>query len=108
MKRFPVKVTIDRPVGYQDSYGTIYPLNYGFVPGVLAGDGEEQDVYVLAKAPLPLKRFTGEVIAIVHRHDDVEDKWVATESDRNFTKAEIAQQVAFLEDYFDSEIEMLD
>ena len=25
----------------------VYPINYGYIPGVLGGDGEELDVYVL-------------------------------------------------------------
>ena len=41
-----VHVVVDRPVGYR--HGTIlYPINYGYLPGIMGGDGEEQDAYIL-------------------------------------------------------------
>ena len=44
-----VTVTVDRPLGsfhpkYPDLY---YPVNYGYIKGVMALDGEEQDAYIL-------------------------------------------------------------
>ncbi len=44
-----VKVVVDRPLGsYHPKYKDIYySVNYGFVEGVLAPDGEEQDAYIL-------------------------------------------------------------
>ncbi len=44
------QVIIDRPIGYIDKFGNQYPINYGYVPNLLAGDGEEQDVYIISKA----------------------------------------------------------
>ena len=43
-----VSGTIDRPVGsaHPRHLEMIYPINYGYVDGVFAGDGAEQDVYV--------------------------------------------------------------
>lgn len=108
MRCFDVHVVIDRPIGYQDDYGNVYPVNYGFVSGRLAGDGEEQDVYVLTETIEPLTTFNGTVIAIVHRHDDLEDKWVAASAGGVFTPEEIWEKVVFLEQYFDTVIEMLD
>ena len=100
-----VTVFIDRPMGtchpkHKDIY---YPVNYGYIPGVIAGDGEEQDAYVLGVSE-PLQEFTGVVIAIIHRFDDVEDKWVAAPDGVTFTKEEILEQVKFQEQYFQSEI----
>jgi inorganic pyrophosphatase len=106
MKRFTITVTMDRPVGYQDAYGNRYPINYGYVAGLFAGDNEEQDVYIL-DIDKPLKTFTGEIVAIIHRKDDVEDKWVAAASGQRVTKEEIWVQVKFIEQYFDSTIELL-
>lgn len=103
--RKKVKVIIDRPKGYIDSYGNKYPLNYGYVPGIIAGDGEEQDAYVLGIYD-PIEEFTGEVIAIIHRKNDVEDKWVVSNK-KNISKKEIEEATYFLEKYFDSEIEMI-
>ena len=96
-----VKVTIDRPLGtyhpkHKDLY---YPVNYGFVEGMLGGDGEYQDAYVLGPTE-PLTEFTGKVIAIIHRLNDVEDKWVVAPTEMAFTKEEIYNQVQFQERYF--------
>ncbi len=44
------QIIIDRPIGYIDKFGNQYPINYGYVPNLLAGDGEEQDVYIISKA----------------------------------------------------------
>ena len=44
-----VKGVIDRPIGrHHPRYSEmIYPINYGYIEGVIADDGEEQDAYVL-------------------------------------------------------------
>lgn len=72
-----VTVTVDRPLeSYQPKHKDIYyPINYGYIEGLVAPDGEEQDVYVLG-VDKPVDRFTGQIIADVHRNDDVEEKWV--------------------------------
>lgn len=102
-----VKVTVDRPLGnrhpeYAESY---YPINYGYVAGVMSPDGEEQDAYVLG-VDVPVEEFAGTVIAVIRRLGDVEDKWVVAPEGRSFTKEEIIQQVRFQERYFRSEIYM--
>ena len=102
-----VTVTIDRPLGsyhpeHKDLY---YPINYGYIEGVIAPDGEEQDAYVLG-VDEPLKEFVGKVIAIIHRMDDVEEKWVVAPDGVSFTQDEILRQVAFQEQYFMSEVRM--
>ena len=42
---------MDRPIGatHPKHHDMIYPINYGYVPGLIGGDGEEQDVYVFIK-----------------------------------------------------------
>lgn len=40
MEKLKLRVTIDRPIGFEDDYGNIYLINYGFVLGVIGGDGE--------------------------------------------------------------------
>lgn len=100
----------DRPSNEQLSSGTqraFYPVNYGYIEGIIAPDGEEQDVYVLG-IDHPVKEFTGKVIAIIHRLNDVEDKWVAVPEDMTMTAQEIKEQVRFQEQYFETEIEMLE
>ena len=102
-----VKVTIDRPLGsfHPDHPDMCYPVNYGYVEGIIAPDGEEQDVYILGVNE-PLKEFTGQVIAVIHRFDDVEEKWVAAPENVTFTKEEIMEQVRFQERFFNSEVRM--
>lgn len=102
-----VTVTIDRPLGsYHPEHKELYyPINYGYIEGVIAPDGEEQDAYVLGVNE-PLKEFVGKVIAIIHRMDDVEEKWVVAPDGVSFTQDEILRQVAFQEQYFVSEVRM--
>ena len=100
-----VKVIVDRPLGsyhpvHKDMY---YPVNYGFVEGIVAPDGEYQDAYILGVGTA-VKEFTGTVIAVVHRHDDVEEKWVVAPENFSFTKEDIEKQISFQEQYFQSEI----
>lgn len=104
-----VKVIIDRPFGSRHPKfpDMIYPVNYGYIDGIIAGDGEEQDAYILG-VDVPLKVFEGEVIAIIRRFDDCEDKWVVAPQGRIFTKEEIMAATAFQEKYFKSEILMHD
>ena len=102
-----VKAIIDRPLGshhpnYED---LVYPVNYGYVEGVIAPDGEEQDAYVLG-IDEPIGEYEGEIIAIVHRLDDIEDKWVVAPKGAYYTKEEIAKQTEFQERFFKSEIIM--
>ena len=54
----------------------------------------------------PVDKFTGKIIAIVHRKNDIEEKWVVVPEEVTFSKEEIRQQIHFQEQYFDSEIVM--
>ena len=99
-----VYVVVDRPVGFCHK-GLVYSVNYGYIPGLMAGDGEAQDVYILGIAE-PLEEFDGIVIAAVLRKDDVEDKLIAAPEGMVFTPEEIARSVHFVEQYFDSSIVM--
>ena len=102
-----VKVIIDRPLGsyhpvHKDLY---YPVNYGYVEGIIAADGEGQDAYILG-IDVPMEEFTGEVIAVIHRHDDIEDKWVVVPEGTSFTAEQIMERVSFQEQYFKTELKM--
>lgn len=103
-----VRIEIDRPIGYvhkKENYSLTYPINYGYIPGVLGGDGEELDVYLLG-VDTPIEEYTGKIIGIVHRENDVEDKLVMALDGMNFTQNEIAEQVHFQEQYYKTEIEV--
>lgn len=103
-----VTVKIDRPLGsyhpkHKDLY---YPINYGYVEGIIAGDGEEQDAYILGINE-PLETFTGNIIAVIHRINDNETKWVVAKENTNYTVQEIEKQVQFQEKYFEHFIELV-
>ena len=100
-----VKVTVDRPLGsYHPKHKDIYyPINYGYIEVIIAPDGEEQDAYILGVNE-PVKEFVGKIIAIIHRKDDIEEKWIVAPERMTFTKDEIMQQVHFQEQYFKSEV----
>lgn len=102
-----VKVIVDRPLGtYHPKHKNIYyPVNYGYIEGIIAPDGEEQDVYILGVNE-PVKEFVGRIIAIIHRLDDIEEKWVVAPENTLFSEDEIREQVKFQEQYFKSEIIM--
>ena len=105
-----VKIGIDRPIGYvhkKEKYSLTYPINYGYIPGVLGGDGEELDVYLLG-VETPVEEYECRIIAIVHRHNDVEDKLVGAPIGMSFTKEEISNAVHFQEQYYDNEIETVE
>lgn len=96
-----VHVIIDRPLGsrHPKHKNIVYGLNYGYVPNILGGDGEEQDAYIIG-VDLPIEEFDGVVIAIIHRHDDIEEKWVVAPENRDFSDEEIMQKVNFQEKHF--------
>jgi 8-oxo-dGTP pyrophosphatase MutT (NUDIX family) len=95
-----VHVEIDRPLGHIHK-GTAYPINYGYIPGVLAGDGEEQDAYILGVNE-PLSSFDGWVVGAVCRKNDVEDKLVVAPKGMTFHQGQIAEAVHFQEQFFDT------
>ncbi len=102
-----VTVTVDRPLGtFHPKHSDIYySVNYGYIKGIIAPDGEEQDAYILG-IDEPVEQFTGVVIAIVNRKNDVEDKWIVVPYGVAFTKEEIIKMIYFQEKYFLSEIIM--
>ena len=97
-----IHVVIDRPLGsrHPRKPELIYELNYGFVENIIAGDGAEQDVYVLG-VDKPVSEFDGVVIAVFHRTNDVEDKWIAAEEGKQFSDGEILRSIHFVEQFFE-------
>ncbi|MBQ9132744.1 MAG: inorganic diphosphatase [Clostridia bacterium] len=103
-----VRIQMDRPIGTEHPKhpGLLYPINYGYIPGVYGGDGEELDVYLLG-VDHPVAEYTARIIGIVHRHNDVEDKLVAAPVGMSFTAEEMTAAIHFQESYYDSEVEPL-
>ena len=99
-----VHVKIDRPLGSRHpEHGFIYPVNYGYVPGVQGLDGEELDAYVLG-VDEPVECFTGRCTAVIQRSDDADDKLVIVPESEDFTDEQIRVLTAFQEQYFESSI----
>lgn len=101
-----VDIEIDRPVGYVHRKGDktlVYPINYGYIPDVLGGDGEELDVFLLGVNE-PVKTYRGRIVGIVLRADDVEDKLIMAPEGMTPTVAEMTEAIYFQERYYDSRV----
>ena len=99
-----VSVKIDRPLGSKHpKYGFVYPVNYGYIPNTVSGDGEELDAYILGINE-PIENFTGKCIAIIHTTNDDDDKLIVVPENHNFTNNQIRELTDFQEKFFTSEI----
>ena len=99
---------IDRPLGssHPRHPDMIYPINYGYVEDLIAGDGAEQDIY-LFDCEQPVESYCGKVIAVYHRTNDVEDKWIVVPENSRYaanpsalSDEEILKRIEFQEKYF--------
>lgn len=104
-----VTVTVDRPIGssHPNYPDMIYPINYGYIKGITAPDGEEQDAYILG-VDEPVSEFTGVVVGIICRENDREDKWVVVPESLLGTslcwECNIMRAVEFQEKFFKSKL----
>ncbi|MCI8443784.1 MAG: inorganic pyrophosphatase [Clostridia bacterium] len=88
----------------QSKWNFIYPLNYGYIPNTISGDGDELDAYIIGVFE-PLKEFDGKCIAAVHRlNDDDDDKLIITPEGKKYSKEQIEALVEFQERFFKYEI----
>lgn len=92
---------VDRPLGSQHPKhpDMIYPVNYGYVEGVMAADGAEQDVYILG-----IDEPEGKVIKVFHRFNDTEDKWIVSVNGADIPEDKILGDIAFQEQFFYGEL----
>jgi len=97
-----IHVEVDRPVGYRHG-DIVYPVNYGWVPGLMGGDGEEQDAYILG-VNTPVTSFDGQVIAVAFRENDCEDKLIVAQEGTVLHQGQIAKKIHFQEQFFDTHI----
>lgn len=96
-----LKIKIDRPFGTKHpKHGFIYPVNYGYVPNTISGDGEELDAYLLGVFE-PVDEYEGECIAIIHRTNDDDDKLVVVPKGKNYSDDAINALTEFQEQYFE-------
>ena len=102
-----VDIKIDRPIGHlhkKENHSLTYLINYGYIPGILGGDGEELDVYLLGVNE-PVTEYTAKIIGIAHRENDVEDKLIAAPANKVFYQNEIAEAIHFQEQYYKTTVE---
>jgi len=101
-----VTINIDRPIGsFHPKHPTIqYPINYGYIPGEIAPDNEELDVYLLDEQDT-VKEYTGKIIAIIHRENDVEDKLIMAKN-ASYTRKDLQAMTYFQEQFYKSTIEL--
>ncbi len=100
-----VKGTIDRPLGrpHPRHPEMIYPINYGYVDGLMGGDGMEQDVYVFGTEE-PLSVYEGTVVGVIHRLNDIEDKWIVSLDGEPVDRETILKRTEFQEQYYMGEL----
>lgn len=99
-----VKVIMDRKMGSKHpDWDMIYPVNYGYVPNTISGDGEELDCYILGVFE-PLDEFYGECIAVVHRLEEDDDKLVIVPKGKRYSNEQIEALIEFQERFFKHEI----
>ena len=97
-----LEIKIDRPMGSKHpKHGFIYPLNYGYVPNTISGDGEELDAYLVGEFE-PVEKSSGKVIAIIHRTNDDDDKLVVSKDGKDYSDDAIRALTEFQEKYFES------
>ena len=97
-----VEVVMDRPLGSRHpKHNFIYPVNYGYIPDTISGDGEELDAYVLGEHQ-PLETFKGRGVAIIRRTNDNDDKLVVMSEGRDYSDDQMRALVEFQEKYFES------
>jgi inorganic pyrophosphatase len=99
-----IEVTVDRQINsLHPKWNFKYPVNYGYLKNIFAPDGEELDAYIL-KIDYPLEKYTGKVIAIIHRIDDDDDKLIVIPEGQTITDDEIEKSVKFQEKFFKHKI----
>lgn len=95
-----VSVTIDRKLGSKHpNWGFVYPVNYGYIPNTVSGDGEELDAYILGVFD-PVDTFDGTCIAVLHRLNEDDDKLIVVPNGANYTDDQIDCLTEFQEKFF--------
>lgn len=99
-----VEVTMDRPLGSRHpKHNFVYEVNYGYIAGIKAPDGEDLDAYFLG-VDEPLQSSEGICIAIAHRRDNDDDKLIVVPEGVSLSNEDIMSAILFQEQWFDTEI----
>lgn len=98
-----VEAKIDRPMGtgHLEFPESIYPINYGYIPNTISGDGKELDCYILGVFE-PVKTFKGKCIAVLHRVNDNDDKLIIAPEGKDYSDDAIRALTEFQERFFES------
>lgn len=97
-----VIMKVDRQLGTRHpKHGFMYMLNYGFIPNTVSGDGEELDAYAVGVFE-PKEEIEGNVIAVIHRTNDDDDKLIVAPNSVNYTDDQIRALTEFQERFFES------
>lgn len=81
----------------------IYPINCGYVPDVLDGDGKKIECYIVG-IDKQINEFTGKCIAVLHKFDNTEDKLIVAPNDQNYSDNQIRDILKFQEKNYLNEI----
>lgn len=99
-----VQVTMDRPLGStHPKHGFVYVVNYGYIAGIKAPDGEDLDAYFLG-VDTPMQTGEGVCVAIAHRRDNDDDKLIVVPEGVSMSDEEIMSAIHFQEQWFDTVI----
>ena len=98
-----VEAKIDRPMGtgHPKFPESIYPINCGYLPNTISGDGKELDCYILGVFE-PVKTFKGKCIAVLHRVNDNDDKLILAPEGKDYSDDAIRALTEFQERFFES------
>ena len=95
-----VLAKIDRPLGSRHpKHKFLYLLNYGYIPSVMAPDGEELDAYIVGVFE-PVNEFAGRCIAVIQGLDDQDDKLILAPPGTEYTDEQILSLTEFQERFF--------
>ncbi len=90
-----VDVTVDKSTECNVD-GNICTQNYGYMKELKKIDNKYQDVYIIGENE-PLKKFKGKIIAIIKDENNNNNKLVACDPNKTFSKEEILKLVNFKE-----------
>ena len=99
-----VTVTIDIPSGtnHPQNPDIIYPINYGYIKGIAVKDNNFQNAFVISTKK-PMNGFTGIIVAIIKRKNELIDKLVVGPVGKKFYKPQIIELLHFQDQFFDDE-----
>ena len=98
-----VYIEIDRSLGsvHPEHDNIWFCCNYGYVPGVLARDGEELDAYLLGVFT-PVTEYDEVCIGVIKRGNESDDKLVVVPEGVEYTDEQILALTEFIERFHDS------